>query len=489
MTSAEQDAEICRLHHAEHWRVGTIAAQLGLHPDAVKRVLGIGVPRAGGGSERARMVTPYRVFIDETLARYPRLRATRLWDMLRERGYKGAVRTLREYVAEVRPRPKAEAFLRTEPLIGEQAQVDWAHVQKVAVPGGERGLWLFVIVLAYSRAMWAEFVFDLSVHSLCRSLIRSGEYFGGVTRQWLFDNPKTVVLERHGDAVRFHPVLLELCGAMRVQPRLCAVARPEHKGRVERAVRYLRERFLAGRVITGIEQGNRELLRFLDEIAHPRRHPTLPARTVADVLAEERPRLLALPNPRPPIERVAPVAVDKTACVRLDTNLYSVPAAFAQRTLTLAADDQTVRLLDGATEVARHRRSYGRRQLIEERAHRADLIRERRAARDLKGRDRLRAVAPAIDALLPRWIDSGRSMALLVTRSIKLLDLYGDAIFVVAVDDLVENGLWDPSALAVACEKRRRERALPVPVEVPLPDHVDDREIVPHDLGDYDEDR
>jgi alkylation response protein AidB-like acyl-CoA dehydrogenase len=82
-----------------------------------------------------------------------------------------------------------------------------------------------------------------------------------------------VVIERYGDAVRFHPILLGLCAHFRVQPRLCAVAMPEHKGRVERAIRYLRERFFAGRRIHSIGQGNQELLTFLADIAQCRPHP------------------------------------------------------------------------------------------------------------------------------------------------------------------------------------------------------------------------
>lgn len=110
-----------------------------------------------------------------------------------------------------------------EPLLGEQAQIDWAHVGKVPVQGGERALWLFVMVLSYSRALWAEFVFDLSASSLCRSLVRASHFFGGMTRQWLFDNPKTVVLERQGDAVRYHPQLLDLCAKLHVQTMLAKI--------------------------------------------------------------------------------------------------------------------------------------------------------------------------------------------------------------------------------------------------------------------------
>jgi transposase len=487
MTTPEQEADIIRLHYVEHWPVGTIAAQLGVHADVVKRVLGIGNERSGG-APRPRLCDPYRDFIVDTLRRYPRLRSTRLFDMLRERGFKGAPRTLREYVAEVRPKPRREVYLRTEPMPGEQSQVDWAYVGKLPVAGGVRALWLFVMVLSYSRALWAEFVLDLSVHSLCRSLVRAARAFRGVTRQWLFDNPKTVVLERRGDAVRFHPVLLDLCAKMRVQPRLCAVGRPEHKGRVERAIRYLRDRFLAGRTITGVAHGNVEIGRFIADIAHVRPHPVLAPRTVGDVLADERSRLLAVPDPLPDTDLVLPVTVDRQAFVRFDCNRYSVPPECAEGALTLVADDTAVRLLDGMTCVARHERAWDKRQVIELPVHRAALVAQRRAAADLKGRDRLCAVAPDFPTLLERWAMAGPSLAIQVTRAIKLLDLYGDDVFAAAASEVVARGLRDTSALAVACDRIRRERRRPVPLDLPLPAHIDDPDIIPHDLETYDDD-
>lgn len=488
MSTPEQEAEMIRLHYAEHWRVGTIATQLSVHPDLVNRVLGLG-PHRAMGIPRARMLDPYQDFIRLTLETYPKLCSTRLHDMIRSRGYLGAVRTLREYVAHVRPKPRREIYLRTEPMPGEQAQVDWAYVGKVPVLGGERALWLFVIVLSYSRAMWAEFIFDLTVHSLCRSLVRAGTAFNGLPRQWLFDNPKIVVIERQGDAVRFHPVLLELCGKMRVQPRLCAVARPQHKGKVERSIRYLRDRFLAGRRILGVADGNAELTRFFAEIAHARPHPVLGEQTVLDVLQSERARLLALPQCLPDTDYVGPAPVDSQAFTRFDTNRYSVPSESSERPLTLAVSDTEVRILDGATCIARHERCYGKRQIIEQASHREAIIKQRRAARDLKGRDRLTAVAPDFKRLLERWADSGASLAIQVTRAIQLLDLYGEEIFSCAVKEIIENELRDIGALAVACDRLRRKRSLPLPMGIALPSHVQeqDQDVVPHDLGNYDE--
>ena len=101
---------------------------------------------------------------------------------------------------------------------------------------------------------------------------------------------------------------------------MCAVQRPEHKGKVERAIRYLRERFLAGREITGIAQGNAQLARFIAEIAHVRPHPVLGPRTVGEVLGDERARLLPLVNPLPDTDRVEPIDADRQAFIRFDTN-------------------------------------------------------------------------------------------------------------------------------------------------------------------------
>ena len=484
--SREVETEIRALHFGEHLPVGTIASQLEVHPDVVKRVLGLNEPRPPA-PPRAKLIDPYRDFIEQTLKRFPRLRATRIYDMVRPRGYSGSVRTLREHVHEVRPAPSKEAFLRLSHLPGEQAQVDWAHVGEIAVPGGRRALWLFVMVLAWSRAIWAEFVLDLSVWSLLRSLSRACAWFGGTPREWLFDNPKIVVLERHGDAARFHPLLLDLAGQHAVRLRLCGVRKPQEKGGVERSIRYLRERFLAARAIRSVEQGNREMLAFLDEIALPRPHPTLPGRSVRDCFEEERARLL--PPPQGPVctDQIVSVRVDKTAFCRFDTNFYSVPPSHVGRILTVAADDREVRLLDGASPVARHPRCWGRSQPVEAYEHRLAVLETKRAAQEPKGRDRLRAAVVGIDALYERWVDAGRNLGSMTARTLKLLDLYGPDLLATAVRQVLERGLHDPGAVASLCEQGRRAQNAPIPLDLTLASHVNDRDVIPHALEIYDE--
>ena len=485
--SIETTAEVRRLYFGEHWKRGTIAAQLGIHHDAIVRVLGDFGPKQGTPRPETRVLEPYCAFVDETLARYPRLVCTRICDMLRGRGYTGSLRTLRRYVRGARPQPKAEAFVRVETLPGEQAQVDWAHVGSIIVAGGRRPLWAFVMVLAHSRAMWAELVIGLDVHSLRRSLVRAASFFGGSPRQWLFDNAKTVVVERRGDAVRFHDGLLDLAARLHVQPRLCTPRKPHEKGKVERAIRYLKERFFAARAFHSLAHGNAQLEVFLRDTANARPHPRWSDRTVAAVFDDERPKLLALPDTLPSTELVTPIAVDKTAFVRLDTNRYSVPSEYARRTVTLVASDLEVRLLDGEREIARHARAWGRNQYIELPAHRAALLAHKKQARDLKGRDRLDVEVPDIRVLVDRWVDHGRNIGGMVGRTVQLLDDYGAPIVRLAVAEMISRGTHDIGALAILCEQMRRGASDTRPVLLDLAPHVVERDVIPHDLGGYDD--
>jgi len=121
----ELEAKILRYFHVEKWRVGTIARQLGVHHATVDRVLSqAGLPKIAR-PHRASLIDPYLAFVYETFRSYPRLTASRLYAMARERGYSGGPDHFRHLMAHHRPRPQPEAYLRLKTLPGEQAQVDW----------------------------------------------------------------------------------------------------------------------------------------------------------------------------------------------------------------------------------------------------------------------------------------------------------------------------------------------------------------------------
>src|SRR4030042_5176713 len=111
MIPLELRADIRRLFFAEHWGVGTIAEQLGVHPERVQRA--IEVDRfVSRGRHVPSMLDPYLDLMGMTLEQYPKLRATRVYEMLVERGYEGSLVQARRAVRRLRPAPKVEAYLR-----------------------------------------------------------------------------------------------------------------------------------------------------------------------------------------------------------------------------------------------------------------------------------------------------------------------------------------------------------------------------------------
>src|SRR6204780_4665941 len=327
------EAQILRYHHVEKWRVGTIARQLHVHHGTVARVLAqAGLPRIGPPARRSR-VEPYLPFIRQTLEKFPTLTASRLYAMVRERGYRGSGDHFRHLIACYRPRPAAEAYLRLRSLPGEQAQVDWGHFGHLVIGRARRPLMAFVMVLSYSRQIFLRFFLDARMENFLRGHVAAFEAWQGVPRVRLYDNLKSAVLERRGDAIRFHPTLLGFAGHYRYEPRPVAVARGNEKGRVERAIRYVRDAFFAARTLTDLDDLNAQAEAWCKGLAADRRCPEDPKHSVREVFAEEAPRLLPMPdNPVPLLEQLA-VSVNKTPYVRFDLNDYSIPHAYVRRVL------------------------------------------------------------------------------------------------------------------------------------------------------------
>ncbi len=227
MIAAETVARIRRLFYVEHWKIGTIASNLQIHPDAVRNAL----ETDRFNRARALRVTiadPFIRFIQETLTAYPRLRATRIYEMLRQRGYSGSLVALRRVVARLRP-TRTEAFLRLHMFPGEQAQVDWAHFGEVQIGRARRRLSCFVLTLSYSRACYLEFFFDQTLENFLRGHVHAFQDWGGSPRIIVHDNLRSAVLDRQGDAVRFHPRLIELSGHYHFALHPCRPARGNEK--------------------------------------------------------------------------------------------------------------------------------------------------------------------------------------------------------------------------------------------------------------------
>jgi transposase len=483
------EAQILRYHHVEKWRPGTIARQLRVHRDTVMRVLAQAGLSRNGPSVRRSQIEPYLPFIRETLEKFPTLTASRLFGMVRERGYGGGPDHFRHLVARHRPRRAAEAYLRLRSLPGEQAQVDWGHFGHLTIGDARRPLMGFVMVLSWSRQIFLRYFLDARMENFLRGHAAAFEAFKGCPRILLYDNLKSAVLERQGDAIRFHPTLLAFAAHYRYEPRPVAVARGNEKGRVERAIRYVRDNFFAARPFTDLDDLNAQATTWCSGMAADRPCPEHQAQSVREAFAAEAPRLLPLPdNPFPLIERVV-VKVAKTPYVRFDLNDYSVPHTAVQRSLTVLADPNEVRIADGPEILACHPRSYDKGAQIEVAGHIEALVAVKRAARRHRGADRLAQAAPASQRLLIGAAARGDNLGAITATLLRLLDRYGASELEAAIGEALARGVPHPNAVRLALEQRREQRQELPPVAVDLPAHVKARDahVTPHRLDAYDQ--
>jgi transposase len=489
MISPELHAEIRRLYFGEHWKVGTVAAALGVHHDTVRAALAHDTRALPRRRYRPTQLDPYLPFVRDTLAQYPRLRATRLFEMVRTRGYPGSVVQLRRVVRTLRPSGTPTLYRRLTTLPAEEAQIDWGAFGTVRIGHGTRPLSGFVMVLSYSRAVSALFTLDQTLESFLRGHVDAFHgLFAGVARTLVYDNLRSAVLERQGSAIRFHPRLLELAGHYHFAPRPCAPGRAHEKGKIERQIQYLRDAFFAARTFADVDDLNAQFRRWRDDIAHQRPHPDQRDQTVAQVFAQEQPRLLPLPVHPFDTDVMRPVVSGKTPYVRFDRNSYSIPHTHGRHPLTLLASATTVRLVAGADEIARHARSYDTGQTIEDLAHLEGLLAATRQANPSTGRDRLRLAVPAIGQVFERLAARGESLRAHTARLLGLLDDYGPRELAAAVAQALACDALGAGAIAHILETRRRQRGQKPPIPLALPDRpgVRDLDVPSHPLESYD---
>ena len=487
MIPKESEAEILRLYYAERWLVGTIATQLKLHHSVVRRVI------AQEGTihalpARRRLVDPYLSLITETLQQYPTLSASRIHEMVRQRGYPGKISQFRSVVAELRPRGYREPFFRLKTLPGEQAQVDWGHFGQLQCGKAHRPLMAFVIVLSHSRAIFLRFFLSQSLSNFLYGHRLAFEWFGGVSRVCLYDNLKSVVVERIGNAIRFNSQFTQFAGHYRFEPRPVAVARGNEKGRTERAIRYIRTNFFAARKFSDLDDLNRQALAWCETTAFDRQWRDDISRTVGEIFLEEKKVLLSLPGDPFSCEERKEVSIGKTPYARFDLNDYSVPAEMVQRSVVVLASTDSVRILDGLQVIASHQRSYDRGRTIEEASHLEHLKGIKREAGQHRRTHLLAEVVPASTELLRQVAERNMPLGNASAQLKDLLDTYGAVTLESAIKEALANNAPHPHAVRHILERIRQEAGQAPALPLPFCDDPRLRtvSIKPHSLTSYD---
>jgi transposase len=279
--------------HRQGLSVSAIARQLCVDRKTVRRAIAKGLepPNYKTRAPRPRITDPFEPYLKERLAAYPGLTAARLWREVKERGYAGGYSVLRDCVRDLRPPRSAGFEVRFETPPGQQAQVDFAQFEAAFAdePGVRRIVWLFSMVLGYSRLIWGRFVAHQDLQSVLRCHIAALEAIGGAPHEILYDRMKTAVIGEDADGlVVYNRALVDLARHYGFQPRARRPYRPQTKGKVERPFRYIREDFFLGGSFRNLDDLNAQLRHWLDTVANP---PPIRAHT--------RPRSASSTRPSP----------------------------------------------------------------------------------------------------------------------------------------------------------------------------------------------
>jgi transposase len=305
----------------------------------------------------------YRPLIAEWFKEHPTLKAQQVHGWLRMRGVKISYPAVVKYTREFRKK-MLRAYHHLTFLPGEEAQTDWCFIHHPQL--GK--LYGFVFILSYSRYLFAHVFARSSFEFFIEGHLMAFSALGGIPYGIRYDNLATVVLKRRPE-VQYNPRFLEFSRHYNLEIRLCNPGAGNEKGRVERAIRTLRETFFnTMEKYSSLKALNHALQEWVDNKNHTLHRTT--EKKPADLLPEEKLR----PLPEKPWNNVLihpPDKTTKTAMMIFDTNSYSVPDYLVGKSLSIHSTPDTVMIYDGAKQVASHPRSFDRRRQILNPLHRS----------------------------------------------------------------------------------------------------------------------
>lgn len=343
MVGKEECMEIWALKR-QGYSVRAIARKLGMHRKTVSKYLAAREFPKYRSVKRKSALEPYYGMIEEWL-RAEDYQATRVHELVIEQGYQGGYETVKRFVRTVKERRDHIAYLRFETMPGQQAQVDFGDFQVLGPDGQVHTLYVFVMVLGYSRHMYVEFVERCTMTAFLDCHINAFDAFEGVPSEILYDNMKNVVVRRHVGKTEFNTTFLDFAAHTGFRPVACPPYSPWYKGKVERPMDYIRERFWRGYHYSDLQRLNGDVCRWNSTVASVRVHGTTKER-VSDRFKKEKTHFGALP-PRPydTSEKVTR-KVYKDCQVSFDGNRYVVPHTLAGRTVLLKIKNGTLRVYD-----------------------------------------------------------------------------------------------------------------------------------------------
>jgi transposase len=433
-------AKILELVYKENMSERAVARTLKMARKTVAKVIRGEEPlRPGPGPERpGRALDAYGGVVKNMLDSNARIHAPTVLQQLRGIGYTGGLTVIRDELRRLRESSQSPSFLTLSFQPGSAAQVDWADFG-FALPGCARRVSCFVMVLCHSRYLYIEFTLSQTMGSFLRCMEHATAFFGGVTEADVFDNMKTVVTTRTTMGPVFNRRFIDYACARGFSIVACNVASGNEKGRVERPIHFIRDRFWPTVRASDLLSLNVQAVAWRDTFANNREH-AVTGKVPALVFENEEQKLLKPLNGTPfNADDIETLVASKMFRVRFDRNSYSVPPHLVGQKLLLRACDDRVRVFLGPKEVACHRRSWSVHQDIEDPSHRLAALAQKIG--ETKRLPPVLSVLGEAGMQYAKILGSGtRSVSRELRRMIFLVEVFGPGAVIDAMNEVMRSG-------------------------------------------------
>lgn len=333
-------------------------------PDEIERELGVAKPPPIVQST----LEPYREAVSELMKLDVEM-ATIYRRLVSNHGYRGSYTSVKRFVRRIKP-VKQVGCIRIETAPGHEVQVDFGSAGRQRDPrtGELRQAYCFIMKLSYSRHMYGEIVFDQKMATWIRCHRNAFESFGGVPEEVVIDNLKAAVLEASLENQTLSIPYKRFAVHYGILVHPCRPHKPEHKGKVESDVHYIKRAFLAGQEFVDISDANRKLHEWIINEAGTREHGTTHEAPL--LRFHETEKAVLKPLPREPFELtdVYHSKVHRDGFVQVDGSYYHAPKDYIGKNLDVFVYERTLQIYDGVTLLVTHERATrkGERKTREE---------------------------------------------------------------------------------------------------------------------------
>jgi len=278
-----------------------------------------------------------------------------LLERLRDAGYDGGISILKEYIHPYRPAKSLPAVRRFETPAGKQAQIDWGICQYADTDGVVHKVPVFVMILGHSRVKYIEFARRCDLHSLQRCIVNAFSYFGGVPKEILTDNMRTVVVGHQAGKTILNARFEDFAADIGFVVKVCRIRSPQTKGKVERLVYYVKNNFLPGRTFEDLSDLNCQALEWC-KAADEKPHGTtgkIPLQELSNESLQPLPSQMLLDK-----YRWESRIVTRDGMVSFDGVRYGVPWQYSGREVQVRLCSGCVEIYHGEVLLAKHRAHY-----------------------------------------------------------------------------------------------------------------------------------